>query len=92
MFAYAFAKGVQQGSLPDNYQQIAEGIFNAMLSEFTGINENGHYVISNICGGCGLGGNPYRDGSYAYYISEEQVVNDPKGVGAFILAAVELKN
>jgi unsaturated rhamnogalacturonyl hydrolase len=36
----------------------------------------------------GLGGNPYRDGSYAYYTGEKVVVNDPKGIGAFLLAAV----
>jgi hypothetical protein len=41
------------------------------------------------CKVAGLGGNPYRDGSYAYYTSTEVVQNDPKGVGAFLLAAVE---
>jgi unsaturated rhamnogalacturonyl hydrolase len=39
----------------------------------------------------GLGGKPYRDGSYEYYMSEKVVVNDPKGVGAFILAANEME-
>ncbi|MDR3735531.1 MAG: DUF4350 domain-containing protein, partial [Acidobacteriaceae bacterium] len=37
----------------------------------------------------GLGGTPYRDGSYAYYMSEPKVTDDAKGVGAFILAATE---
>ena len=35
----------------------------------------------------GLGGEPYRDGTYAYYIGEKVVTNDPKGVGAFIWRA-----
>jgi len=39
----------------------------------------------------GLGGDPYRDGSYAYYIKEKVVVDDPKGAGAFILAANEME-
>jgi unsaturated rhamnogalacturonyl hydrolase len=39
----------------------------------------------------GLGGNPYRDGSYEYYLSEKVVTNDPKGVGAFLLASVEME-
>ena len=30
--------------------------------------------------GAGLGGDPYRDGSYAYYISEKVGTNDPKGI------------
>ena len=38
----------------------------------------------------GLGGDPYRDGGYAYYIGEKVVQNDPKGVGAFLLAAGEM--
>jgi len=37
-----------------------------------------------------LGGNPYRDGSYEYYINENVVDNDSKGVAPFILAAIEL--
>jgi unsaturated rhamnogalacturonyl hydrolase len=48
--------------------------------------------LDGTCGGAGLGGNPYRDGSYEYYISEKIVVNDYKGVGAFILASVEMEN
>ena len=39
----------------------------------------------------GLGGNPYRDGSYEYYINEKVVTNDPKGVGAFLLASDEME-
>jgi unsaturated rhamnogalacturonyl hydrolase len=39
----------------------------------------------------GLGGEPYRDGSYAYYLSEKVVANDPKGVGAFLMAAPEME-
>ncbi len=47
-------------------------------------------TIRNICGGCGLGGNPYRDGSYEYYVNEKRFDNDAKGVAPFILAAIEL--
>ncbi len=39
----------------------------------------------------GLGGNPYRDGSYQYYLSEKVVTNDPKGMGAFLLASTEME-
>jgi unsaturated rhamnogalacturonyl hydrolase len=39
----------------------------------------------------GLGGDPYRDGSYDYYASEKLVVNDPKGVGAFLQASNEME-
>ncbi|NJO25526.1 MAG: hypothetical protein HC867_06835 [Bacteroidia bacterium] len=39
----------------------------------------------------GLGGNPYRDGSFEYYMSEPVIVNDPKGMGAFLKCAVEME-
>jgi unsaturated rhamnogalacturonyl hydrolase len=39
----------------------------------------------------GLGGNPYRDGSFEYYMSEPVIVNDPKGIGAFLLASNEIE-
>jgi unsaturated rhamnogalacturonyl hydrolase len=39
----------------------------------------------------GLGGDPDRDGSYAYYIGEKVGSNDPKGVGAFLLASAEME-
>jgi unsaturated rhamnogalacturonyl hydrolase len=38
----------------------------------------------------GLGGKPYRDGSYEYYIQEPLKTNDVKGMGAFILAGNEM--
>lgn len=39
-------------------------------------------TLSGVCGVAGLGGKAtYRDGSYAYYISEKTRPNDPKGVG-----------
>jgi unsaturated rhamnogalacturonyl hydrolase len=37
----------------------------------------------------GLGGDPYRDGSFEYYVNEVIRDNDPKGVGPFIMAALE---
>jgi unsaturated rhamnogalacturonyl hydrolase len=39
----------------------------------------------------GLGGNPYRDGSFEYYISEKIRDNDAKATGPFIMGCLELK-
>ena len=41
--------------------------------------------------GAGLGGDPYRDGSYSYYIGEKTITNDAKGVGAFLMASAEME-
>jgi unsaturated rhamnogalacturonyl hydrolase len=40
----------------------------------------------------GLGGDPYRDGSYTYYLSEKVATNDAKGVGTYLLASAEMEN
>ena len=64
--------------------------FNAIIRELITTDGNGRLIMHDICGGCGLGGNPYRDGSYEYYINEKRVDNDTKGVAPFIMAALEL--
>lgn len=46
-------------------------------------------ALEGICGVAGLGNTPYRDGSYAYYLSEKITPNDPKGVGAWMMALSE---
>ena len=52
--------------------------------------ENGQTNLHGTVKVSGLGGKPYRDGSFEYYMSEQVIVNDPKGVGAFLLAANEM--
>jgi unsaturated rhamnogalacturonyl hydrolase len=52
-------------------------------------NENGTISLTKCCAVAGLGGNPYRDGTYKYYINETVRDNDPKGVGPFIMASLE---
>jgi unsaturated rhamnogalacturonyl hydrolase len=39
----------------------------------------------------GLGGNPYRDGSYEYYLKEPIRRDDLKGVAPFIMASIEME-
>jgi unsaturated rhamnogalacturonyl hydrolase len=90
MFAYVFARGAHKGYLDSKYLAIADKAFDSIIKELITVDEKGFLTMHNICGGCGLGGNPYRDGSYEYYISEKRVDNDTKGVAAFILAAIEL--
>ncbi|MFT3738709.1 MAG: glycoside hydrolase family 88 protein [Breznakibacter sp.] len=90
MFTYVFAKGAKKGYLDARYLDIANQCFNDMVKQFITEDENGLLSMHHICGGCGLGGNPYRDGSFEYYVTEKVVDNDTKGVGPFILAAIEL--
>jgi unsaturated rhamnogalacturonyl hydrolase len=61
-----------------------------MIANFVSVNGDGLVSINQICKVAGLGGNPPRDGTYEYYVSEPVVSDDYKGVGAFRLAANEL--
>jgi unsaturated rhamnogalacturonyl hydrolase len=90
MFTYVFAKGARLGFLDKKYRDIASSAFDGIVRELITVGDRGAITMHNICGGCGLGGNPYRDGSYEYYIHEKRVDSDPKGVAPFILAAIEL--
>ena len=90
MYSYVFAKGAHLGYLDSHYLDIANSSFDNIIKELITVDDDGFITMHNICGGCGLGGNPYRDGSFEYYVNEKRVDNDPKGVAPFILAAIEL--
>ena len=90
MFVYALAKAARLGYIGTDYKKIAEKGYEGMLGNFIKENEDGTISLTNVCAVAGLGGNPYRDGSYEYYIGELVRDNDPKGVGPFILASLEM--
>ena len=92
MYVYAFCKGVRMGLLPSSYRARAERGYQGILDRLIRVDEQGLVNLEHICGACGLGGVPYRDGSYAYYVTEKQVTNDYKGVGSFVLASLEIEN
>ncbi len=91
MFVYALAKGVRKGYLPANYMKTANDGYRGIQREFVKYDASGRFNLAGTVSVAGLGGNPYRDGSYEYYLSEKVVTNDPKGVGAFLLAATEIE-
>ncbi len=90
MYTYAMAKAANKGYINSKYKKIANAKFDAIIKYLIKKDEKGNLVLTNVCGGCGLGGNPYRDGSYDYYIHEKKVDNDSKGVAPFMMAALEL--
>lgn len=91
MYTYAFAKGANKGYLDAIYIEHAKTSFKGILNEFVTIDEKGLVNLNNVCSVAGLGGKPYRDGSFEYYISEKIRTNDFKGYGPFLLAAIELE-
>ncbi len=90
MFAYSLSKAVRKGWLDKTkFGPVAERGYAGLLKEFVSIDQKGNVEVRGICKVAGLGGNPYRDGSYEYYVSTDIASNDPKGLGSFILASVE---
>lgn len=89
-FVYAIAKGVRMGYLPLEKLPVALKGYDGIIKHFikTG---NGQTSLHGTVKVSGLGGNPFRDGSFEYYMSEPVIVNDPKGMGAFLLAANEIE-
>jgi unsaturated rhamnogalacturonyl hydrolase len=90
MFAYALAKGANKGYLPSKFKAVANKAFDGLIHELVKVDADGQVTITQACAVAGLGGNPYRDGSYEYYVNERKKDNDPKATGPFILAALEL--
>jgi unsaturated rhamnogalacturonyl hydrolase len=90
MFVYTLAKGVRMGYLRASYSSVANKGYKGLVKTFIKT-ENGTTNLYGTVSVSGLGGNPYRDGSYNYYVSEKVVKNDPKGIGAFILASNEIE-
>ncbi|WP_291148594.1 glycoside hydrolase family 88/105 protein [Flavobacterium sp. UBA7680] len=91
MFTYAFAKGANKGYLPAKYKKLANKAFDGLTKILIKkVDEDGGITLTNCCQVAGLGGTPYRDGSYEYYVNEKKKDNDPKATGPFILAALEL--
>lgn len=89
MFIYTLAKGSRMGYLTDLYAQVAKRGYDAMITKFVKTN-SGEASLEGTVAVSGLGGNPYRDGSFDYYVGEKVVTNDPKGIGAFLLACNEM--
>lgn len=90
MFSYALAKGTNKGYLPAQYNDFANKAFDGLTNDLLKVKNDGSVIIIQACAVAGLGGNPYRDGSFDYYINERKKDNDPKATGPFIMAALEL--
>ena len=52
---------------------------------------DGYPELTRICKVAGLGGEPYRDGSYGYYVHETVCSGDTKGTAPFLMACCALE-
>ena len=88
MFVYMLAKAVNKGYLDASYRDDVVTSYRSLVEEFGNVHTSGTVSLKNVCQVAGLGFG--RDGSYRYYMSEPVISNDPKGVGPFIMAGIEV--
>jgi unsaturated rhamnogalacturonyl hydrolase len=90
MFVYSIAKGVRKGYLPQSLETSATRGWQGIQKVFVKTASNGDLELDGTVKVGGLGGKPYRSGTYDYYIGETTRVNDAKGVGAYLMAGSEM--
>ena len=90
MYCFGMAKGARLGVLDKKYKCEAKRVMNGLKKHKIRQNPDGTWSLIDCCAVAGLGGNPYRDGTYTYYVHERIRKDDPKGVAPLILACIEL--
>jgi unsaturated rhamnogalacturonyl hydrolase len=91
MYVYALAKGVRMGYLPQADEASAKRGWEGIQKEFITSGADGAVTLNGTVKVGGLGGKPYRSGTYEYYIGEKTGAQDAKGVGAYLLAGSEME-
>jgi len=90
MFTYALLKATRKGYIRKDYKAVAIKAYNGILKNFIQDNGDGTISLTKCCSVAGLGGTPYRDGTFEYYVKEPVRADDAKGVGPFIMACIEM--
>jgi unsaturated rhamnogalacturonyl hydrolase len=91
MFTYTLLKGVRMGYLNESFRANGIKAYEGILKNFLIFEKEGTLSLDKTVSVGGLGGNPYRDGTYEYYLSEPIKLNDLKGLGPFIFASTEME-
>jgi len=95
MLSYALLKAARLGYLDARSRDVGRRAYQGILRELIRVDERGLVDLGRVCQVAGLGGDPekerYRSGTFDYYIGEPIRSNDPKGVGPFMLASLEME-
>lgn len=91
MFVYALARSVNKGYISPAYRTMVQKGYAGLLKEFVVKDAEGRTHFTKTVAVGGLGGSPNRNGTYAYYMSEPIRSDDFKGIGPFMLAALEME-
>ncbi len=90
MNVYAIAKAVRNKYIDSSYLPLAQKGYQGILDQFIDVDGHGLVHLHWICRVAGL--DRYRDGSIEYYLKENVVTDDYKGVGPFIMASLEIES
>ena len=90
MFVYGMAKGIRMKYLSTSFLPGVKKGYNGLVKEFVITDSAGVVHYTKAVSGAGLGGYPYRDGSYDYYIKEPKRDDDLKAIGPFMQACIEM--
>jgi unsaturated rhamnogalacturonyl hydrolase len=91
MFVYAIAKALNKGIVDSSFIPVVKNGYKGLINQFVKTDIDGSVHLTQVCNVAGLGGNPYRDGSFEYYINEPVGDDDLKGVGPFIMAGLQME-
>ena len=91
MFVFALAKALRNKYIPATFNTALQKAYKGMIKEFVKKDANGQYHYMQAVAGAGLGGTPFRDGSYEYYVNEPRRDDDLKAIGPFIQACIEME-
>jgi len=89
MYIYSLAKAVNHGYLPETYTPAIRKAYTGLITKLVTTGNDGRVNLNQCCEVAGLSAD--RPGTFEYYISENVIANDLKGVGTFILAGIELE-
>lgn len=91
MITASLFKAIRIGVLDQSNLEAVKNAYQGLLDEFILETREGLINLNKICYVAGLGGQDRRDGSFAYYMSEPIISNEPKGLGPFLFASIEFE-
>lgn len=90
LFAYSAMKSHRIGISCKSTAESGKSALKTVTDKY--IDKSGDIpILKNICLMGGLGGENRRDGSAEYYLSENIIENDAKGIAPYLMAAAELR-
>lgn len=84
LFVYAMAKAVNKEYVDQEYLEVARRAYEGIIKNNIIFDENNNLILTGISIGTSIG-------IYDYYIGRETSHNDLHGVGAFILASIQMQ-